>query len=541
MIIDNNKIVNICLIINNNKVNFLDIIKKKGSMLKRAKHVDNIISFDSNFKFYLIRDVNNYVLAVNNINDKSIEKIRYSLNGVVINRVIDRLFNDKIIRKIGEKEISLDYNNKVLSTKLNIKLKPIIKYSTKKTSFTENPNIGVIDLETFLGNDGIQKIYALGFKTNLDPNPVHYYISKDNMDPGNIVLSMFDELLRDKYDKFTFYCHNLSGYDVVYIMSIINNYNNNNNNNNDEDKYDYSCNVRNNKIITIKIIKGKKSFIIKDSYCILNNNLRDLGKSFDVSVLKGIFPYKFAKEDNLFYVWNTPKFQYYEDITIEEYNKMYSENWSFCDETVKYLLMDLNCLYEIIKKANKQIFLDYDVNMSDNNTISGLALRIFLKKYYNDNIPFINKSSIYKDIKGGYYGGITEVYKPYDENLFYFDVNSLYPFVAFQDMPGLECTKVEYFNDKQNINDLFGFFYCSIMTPLDGYLGLLPLRTKSGINFPKGKWEGWYFSEELKFAEKNGYNIKVIKGYIFNRDKNTFKSYINKINSYYLGYIANHS
>ena len=72
-------------------------------MLKRAKHVDNITSFDSSFKFYLIRDVNNYVLAVNHINDKCIEKIRYSLNGVVINHVIDSLFNDNIIRKVGEK------------------------------------------------------------------------------------------------------------------------------------------------------------------------------------------------------------------------------------------------------------------------------------------------------------------------------------------------------------------------------------------------------------------------------------------------------
>lgn len=84
-------------------------------------------------------------------------------------------------------------------------------------------------------------------------------------------------------------------------------------------------------------------------------------------------------------------------------------------------------------------------------------------------------------------------------------------------MPDLECTKVEYFNNKQNINDLFGLFYSSIITPLDGYFGLLPLRIKSGINFPLGKWKGWYFSEQFKFAEKNGYNIKVIKGYNFNR------------------------
>ena len=100
VVIVNNKIVNICLIINNNKVNFLEKIKEKASMLKRVNHTDNITSFDSNFKFYLIRgENNNYILALNHINDKSIEEIRYSLNGVVINHIFDRLVNDTIIRK----------------------------------------------------------------------------------------------------------------------------------------------------------------------------------------------------------------------------------------------------------------------------------------------------------------------------------------------------------------------------------------------------------------------------------------------------------
>ena len=73
----------------------------------------------------------------------------------------------------------------------------------------------------------------------------------------------------------------------------------------------------------------------------------------------------------------------------------------------------MRSLYEVITKANKQVFLDYDVNMVDNLTISGLALKIFRRKYYNDNIPLINKTSMCRDIKQGYYGAITEVYRPY--------------------------------------------------------------------------------------------------------------------------------
>lgn len=80
-----------------------------------------------------------------------------------------------------------------------------------------------------------------------------------------------------------------------------------------------------------------------------------------------------------------------------------------------------------------------------------------------------------------------EVQKPYGENLYYYDVNSLYPYVALQDMPGLECSKIQYYTDTDNIDSLFGFFYCSIDAPIHSYLGLLPYRSASGINFPLGK------------------------------------------------------
>lgn len=35
---------------------------------------------------------------------------------------------------------------------------------------------------------------------------------------------------------------------------------------------------------------------------------------------------------------------------------------------------------------------------------------------------------------------------------------------------------------------------------------------------PNGSWEGWYFSEELKFAGEMGYDITIIKGYHFNKE-----------------------
>ena len=52
-------------------------------------------------------------------------------------------------------------------------------------------------------------------------------------------------------------------------------------------------------------------------------------------------------------------------------------------------------------------------------------------KYYEKNgwpiyIPSSNQDAF---IRRGYYGGHADTYKPYGDNLYYYDVNSLYPFV----------------------------------------------------------------------------------------------------------------
>ena len=47
--------------------------------------------------------------------------------------------------------------------------------------------------------------------------------------------------------------------------------------------------------------------------------------------------------------------------------------------------------------------------------------------------------------------------------------------------------------------------------------------------FPIGNWKGWYFSEELKYAQSQGYKIKVIKGYSYNNVSNVFIKFVEKL------------
>lgn len=43
---------------------------------------------------------------------------------------------------------------------------------------------------------------------------------------------------------------------------------------------------------------------------------------------------------------------------------------------------------------------------------------------------------------------------------------------------------------------------------------------------PLGKFKGWYFSEQLKFASQNGYKVHIIIGYTFNKTDNIFNKYL---------------
>lgn len=180
-----------------------------------------------------------------------------------------------------------------------------------------------------------------------------------------------------------------------------------------------------------------------------------------------------------------------------------------------------------MNEFSRILYIYFNTQMTEALTITRLSLNIFFKNFYHNKvIPLINKLFLFNFIKEGYYGGITEVYKPYGKNLIYLDVNSLYPFASLNPMPGSDCTYIESLEDKGlDLENLFGFFYAKVITN-EQYLGLLPLHINNNLIFPNGEYFGIWSSEELKFAKKNGYKITVIKGYNFNKVENIFKEFV---------------
>ena len=121
------------------------------------------------------------------------------------------------------------------------------------------------------------------------------------------------------------------------------------------------------------------------------------------------------------------------------------------------------------------------------------------------------------------------MYKPYGENLYYYDVNSLYPSSMLDDMPIGKTRWVSDLGSKKSkivLNDMFGFIRAFIICPKHIKKPLLPYKKDDGtIIFPTGRFLGVYFSEELKYAVSLGYKVYPICGYIFDRKESPFKPF----------------
>jgi hypothetical protein len=90
------------------------------------------------------------------------------------------------------------------------------------------------------------------------------------------------------------------------------------------------CLKRESKIIDLKLnfnLDGKRKYSIyfRDSLLILPSSLRKLGKSFEVGVQKGIYPYTFVNDLNisLDYKGPIPSHKYFDKVTKTEDLKEY--------------------------------------------------------------------------------------------------------------------------------------------------------------------------------------------------------------------------
>ena len=183
-----------------------------------------------------------------------------------------------------------------------------------------------------------------------------------------------------------------------------------------------------------------------------------------------------------------------------------------------YFKNDLMGLYEVLIASN----------LTDKLTIASKSMYEYLKNWYK---PHFNKKisrnfyNIDKFFRKSYFGGRVELIKQHGADLFYYDVNSLYPSVMRDNVYPLikkdNFDFIDYFEKNR-----LGIYYINAFCPSNIKIPLLPLRINKKLIFPSGYFSGVYTSQEILKAKKIGYKIDVVSGCAFKECDYIFKGFI---------------
>ena len=385
----------------------------------------------------------------------------------------------------------------------------------KPTTKDRRPFI-VADTETVLINN-VHVPYAAGFIALRPGEDIGVYpdyafktyFSEDDLfhipefkDRSDRMLFDFLEhlaILADRTNIRTVYFHNFSRFDGILLMKYYASR---------ADKgYTIKPIMRNLKLYELSVYKGKKRlFRLRDSLTLLPSSLATLAKTLCPQLgSKGSFPHDEVQVSNL------------KDLR---------------EQLLEYMIQDIRLLGGVMLKAQDIYWSQYKVDIENCLTLSTLAMTIYRTSYYDPiswpiHIPSRNEDTF---IRRGYYGGHADTYKPYGENLYYYDVNSLYPYIMKScPMPG--GTPVWHANlEGQELSNLYGFIEAYVVCPSTIKRPFLPYRDHNNtLLFPTGKFVGVYFSEELIYARDLGYKIFPIRGYLFEKKPSPFDSFVTSL------------
>lgn len=216
------------------------------------------------------------------------------------------------------------------------------------------------------------------------------------IDESNILLNKFIQncfsITKVKSKKTVFFFHNLNKFDLYFILNFLLK----------DSKYSYKLISRNNIFYKVKIFYGTQYIEFRDTLLYLPLKLNVISETF-LNIKKYNINYNSKSENYL-----DPKFL----INLSQY----------CLNDSLILENSFNIFLNNIEK-------EFKINPLACLSLPGLSMQIF-RSYYLEN-SVIEKLSLNKDnfIRKSYKGGIIEVFKPHLVDGFYYDINSLYPFV----------------------------------------------------------------------------------------------------------------
>jgi hypothetical protein len=194
-----------------------------------------------------------------------------------------------------------------------------------------------------------------------------------------------------------------------------------------------------------------------------------------------------------------------------------------------YNRIDCQGLHKLIYKFFYLLVEYFKVDYSHCVSLPHLALEVYRSKFLKSNkLIRLLSNRHYNFIKQSYKGSIVSVFKPFGKNLYFYDINSLFSAMMLKSLP---VSTPKSYDVSKGLEGFFGFTEAEVTCPTDLYIPVLGI--KANINgsekliYPTGAFKSIFFSEELKYAVKLGYRVKLIKAISFNKSDNLFSEYVN--------------
>ena len=446
-----------------------------------------------------------------------------------------------------------------IAFKPNIGLGIINKFDGEKYGYNKicdtlinscNSGWGVFDIETTSEFNENMRVYACGlqisenikifygeksvedmvkylwqiewYKPIYNEEIINWIMENKNLIKSNIDCDKMVEIIRSKSNSvetnnLTLLAHNASRFDTNFVVELC------------KLSRDDNLIMRNNQILSVTIKNGDRTIKIIDSMQHLVGSLIKVSKDFNVREEKGIFPYSWYNEDMLGYIGNKPPVEKFLENKKEEEKENVIKMWKDIKEPFNaknylngYLKSDLIMLTDTLNKYIKE-----SINQNGINPINYIGAPSYSNNVFKAN--HVETKLITEDwmtesfVRKSYFGGRNEIYKFHTDKGYVNDINSSYPWAMTQPMP--DGKGVYYMGDP---GKSFGFIRADVQVNSDFKIPILPVRKDGLLIFPTGSFSGTWFSEELNYAEENGYIVNRKEGIIYDKSYNTFKSFVEK-------------
>jgi hypothetical protein len=183
-------------------------------------------------------------------------------------------------------------------------------------------------------------------------------------------------------------------------------------------------------------------------------------------------------------------------------------------ESEEYVFRDVEIVIEAMALAER-ICIQYGADMK--STLGSISIAIWQAGV----IGGVNWQCSMEDIRNAYYGGRVELFRTHaeGENLYYTDINSLYPAMMLNKFPDgddqyFDCeTLAEAKVLLLSGEELYGVVHCDIEIPETLRISPLPVKREGSgeVCFPVGPASGWWTVHEVRYALSKGCKLKKLK------------------------------